>query len=254
MRILTILAILSVASNSLLAQVGMMQVAGKEDSRTYGGQFHVYNVEVPIEGTPYINEIYKQGETVINGKSRTVALMRYNAFNDAVELLDENQKPRKLLRRKNIAANFDGKTYMVMEYIKGGTTRLGYFNPLNQGEAKLLYKPKKEFIQARNPENGYDTYHPPTYKDASTYYLKVGDNAAKQIRLGRRILLKELKDQRGALKKYILEHDLNLKKEADVIRLLKFYNSNYKTSEKGFFFGPTALGSIYCRPLLCPTT
>jgi|GEM_PF-805147 len=245
--VFTIIALFS--GLTLWAQVGMLQVAGKEDSRTYGGQFHAYNFEVPVEGTPYVNEIYKQGETLINGKIRTAALMRYDAYNDAVELLDENQRPRKLLRRKNIAANFGGKTYQVMEYSFGGATKLGYFNPLNEGEVQLLYKPKKKFVQASNPENGYDSYRPPTYKDASTYYLKVGKNAAQEIKLGKRAILKELKDQRGALKKFILEHHLDMKKEVDVLRLLEFYNSNYKTSEKAIFGGPTALSSNFKLPL-----
>ncbi len=139
----------------LSAQVGITQIPGKENSITTHGQFHVLSYEVPILGSPYVNEIYKKGETLINGETKTAALMRYDALNEAVEIMDpNNRKPRKLLRRKNIAATFDGKTYQVLEYKDGKKIKLGYFNALNEGEAVLLYRPKKKFVQAETPENG----------------------------------------------------------------------------------------------------
>ena len=108
--------------------MGVTQIAGKENSITTHGQFHMLDYEVPILGSQYVNEVYKKGETLINGKSKTPALMRYDALNEAVEILDPiSQKPRKLLRRKNIAATFDGKTYSVMEYEQGNKNQVRLF-------------------------------------------------------------------------------------------------------------------------------
>lgn len=201
------------------------QLIGNGDGITTDTQVGIVIEEVPIEGTPYINSTYKHGETVINGINRTKALMRYNAYNDAIELLDENNTPRKLLRRKSIEALFDGRTYKIFDYAEGGKTREGYFNPLNTGEIKLLFKPKKMFVQAEKPDHGYDTYKPPIYMDISSYYLLSGDAPAHKTKLGKKQILKHLTKNMAQVKKYISTEKLNLKREGDVIELIDYYNS-----------------------------
>lgn len=231
-NIILVLFIFSTLAVNAQAQMGITQIAGKESSITTHGQFHILSLEVPILGSPYINEVYKEGETVISGKTQTAALMRYNALNESVELLDRaSQKPRKLLRRKNISATFGGKTYAVMEYNEGSKIKLGYFNQLNQGKISLLYRPKKTFVQAENPDNGYDKYDPPTYKDVSEYYIRVGDESASFIRLNKRQVLKAINDKEEILRPFIKKHRLNLKKESDVLLLLNYYNSLYDKKE-----------------------
>ena len=210
------------------------QIVGNGDGITTDTQIGITIEEVPIEGTPYMNPTYKHGETVINKKNRTKALMRYDAFYDAVELLDENNTPRKLLRRKSIQAVFDGKTYKIFDYAEVGKIREGYFNPLNKGETKLLFKPKKIFIQAEKPDHGYDTYKPPIYKDVSSYYIVSESSPAKRINLSKKQILKHLDNNTAQLKKYITTEKLNLKKESDVIQLIDYYNSILPQSlEKG---------------------
>lgn len=201
------------------------QIAGNGDGITTDTQVGIVIEEVPIEGTPYMNASYKHGETIINGQSRTKALMRYNAYYDSIELLDENNTPRKLLRRKSIEATFDGKTYKIFDYAEAGKVRQAYFNPLNKGGVQLLFRPKKLFVQAEKPDNGYDKYDPPIYKDVSAYYLREGEAPAVKIRLSKNQLLKYLDQNTAKIKKYIATEKLNLKKEGDVIQLVKYYNT-----------------------------
>lgn len=199
--------------------------------------------ELAIEGTPYINHIYKKGTTIINGKSKNSALMRYDAVDEAIEILDQNQRPRKLLRRQNIQAVFDGMAYIVVEFQEGKNKKLGYLNPLNEGETVLYYRPKKQLVEAQQPEHGYESYIPPTYKDISTYYIKHGDRPAERVKLGKNQILKKLDAKTSLLKKYISEHNLNLKKEHDVIRLLVHYNSMRETSKSHSSWDETGIGS-----------
>ena len=196
-------------------------------------QIETVSVEVPIEGTPFMNPTYKQGETIISGKSKTKALMRYNAYYDSIELLDENNTPRKLLRRKSIHAIFDGKTYQIFEYDEAGKKREGYFNPLNIGEVKLLFKPKKMFVQAKKPEHGYDQYKPPTFQDISSHYVIIGESTAIKTRLSKKQILKHLDKNTSQIRKLISNQKLNLQKEADVITLIDYYNTLHtKTAKK----------------------
>lgn len=209
----------------LMPIISFGQTVGNGSGITTDTQAGIVFEDVEIEGTPFMNPTYKQGETVINGKSKTKALMRYNAYYDSIELLDENKGPRKLLRRKSIEAVFDGKTYKIYTYSDFGKIREGYFNPLNEGETKLLFKPKKIFIQAEKPENGYDKYDPPTYKDISTYYIVKGDAPAIKTKLSKKQILKHLGKNTQQIKNYMTAEKLNLKKENDVIQLIDYYNS-----------------------------
>jgi hypothetical protein len=229
--------ILLLGSTTVFAQIN-----GNGDGITTDTQAGIVIREVPIEGSRYMNELYKQGETVINGNQQTAALMRYDALNDAVELLDNNQQPRKLLRRKNIWAKFDGKTYAVLDYKEGNRVKEGYFNPLNVGKTVLLFKPKKMFRQAEKPDNGYDTYDPPAYLDISEYYLKKGDAPAQLIKLNKRNVLKAIGGNTTELKRYVAQYHLNLSKEEDVVRLLDYYNSIVPPAKNGSAGGGTSLG------------
>ena len=187
--------------------------------------------EVPIDGSPYMNEIFKKGKTIINGKHTSDALMRYDAYRDAIEIKNENDIARTLLRRSNIVADIDGTIYMVREYRESGENKLGYFNPLNEGYARLLKKPKKIFVQAENPENGYDTFKPAKYQDISMYYIQKGDEPAIETKLSKRKILSFLDDSSEILKQYIKKNELNMRLESDIIQLINYYNTQ-ETNKK----------------------
>tara|TARA_R110000764_G_scaffold2541_2_gene10615 strand:- start:36 stop:725 length:690 start_codon:yes stop_codon:yes gene_type:complete len=187
--------------------------------------------EVPIDGSPYMNEIFKKGKTIINGKHTSDALMRYDAYRDAIEIKNENDVARTLLRRSNIVADIDGTIYMVREYRESGENKLGYFNPLNEGYARLLKKPKKIFVQAENPENGYDTFKPAKYQDISMYYIQKGDEPAIETKLSKRKILSFLDDSSEILKQYIKKNELNMRLESDIIQLINYYNTQ-ETNKK----------------------
>ena len=180
-----------------------VQTIGRSRGVMTPAQMGMSFFEVPIEGSPYINEIFKKGKTIINGKHTSDALMRYDAYRDAIEIKNENDIARTLLRRSNIVADIDGTIYMVREYRETGENKLGYFNPLNEGYVRLLIKPKKIFTQAENPENGYDTFKPAKYQD----------------------ILSFLNDSSEVLKQFIKKNELNMRSESDIIILINFYNT-----------------------------
>ncbi|WP_339655488.1 hypothetical protein [uncultured Maribacter sp.] len=202
-----------------------VQTIGNSSGLMTPAQMGMSFFEVPIEGSPYMNEIFKKGKTIINGKHTSNALMRYDAYRDAIEIKNENDIARTLLRRNNIVADIDGTIYMVREYRESSDIKLGYFNPLNEGYARLLKKPKKIFIQAENPENGYDTFKPAKYQDISMYYMQKGDSPAIETNLSKRKILSFLDDSSEILKQYIKKNELNMRLESDIIELLNYYNT-----------------------------
>lgn len=205
--------------------LGYGQVIGNGDGITTDVQVGIVYREVPIEGSAYVNDIYKNGKIYINDVVRSEALMRFDAVNEAIEILNENGEPRKLFRQNSIKATFDNLIYEVAEYKEGHNTKMAYFNPLNDGDIKLLFRPKKAFLQAENPDNGYDSFSPPKYKDVSSYYLKFGNNPAESINLSKRAILKALGQHEKTLKDYISTQELNLRNQKDAIQLIQFFNT-----------------------------
>jgi len=47
--------------------------------------------EFTIKGSPYLNEEHQEG-LIINGETKTEALIGYNAYYDSFQALDENKK------------------------------------------------------------------------------------------------------------------------------------------------------------------
>lgn len=180
--------------------------------------------DIPIEGSPYFNEQYRVGKTQVNGKTVRL-LMRHNALTDQIELKDVKQKEFNMLQRSDLTAEFGGRNYIYKEYRESGKKSGGYFIPLNEGRAVLFFKPKKVFVQAVKPDNGYDTFKPPVYKDVSSYFLKIGDQPMEELTLNRGNILKAFKDKAGILKTYVSRNNLNLRNEVEVLQLLEYYNS-----------------------------
>lgn len=179
-------------------------------------------IEYEIKGTPYQTDDYVVGSTTILENKGFSAPMRYNSAKDVIEFLDDDQKVKEVLRRPYITAKFNGKTYEVLAYKNGKKERLAYFNRLNSGETQLLFKPKKQIKIGTLKFQGVRTAR---YKDASMYFIQKNGKPAEMVRLNKADLLLKLSNKKTALTKFIIDYDLDLKKEADAVRLLEYYNS-----------------------------
>lgn len=200
------------------------QYNGNSFTMTHGQMELVY-YDAPTVGSPYLDDMYKTGTTIISNNSETKRLMRYNAFSDEMEFLSKQDKPLKLLKKENIVVELDGRTYKVYPYRYKGKNAKGYFNPLNEGEVVLYLQPRKKLIPAENIEHGYDDIDPAQYLNDFNYYLKKGDNSLEKIDLGKKDILYVLKDRYDELKTFIKENDLKLRKESDALQVIAHYNA-----------------------------
>jgi len=182
------------------------------------------SVEIEILNSPFVSRFYEEGKINIHGKPGLVAKMRYNAAKDVIEFKDENETVKELLRRPYISAEFDGKEYIVLNYVVEYTNinKLGYFNPLNEGKIQLLYMPKKSL-----EVSGYSIQERRSgkYSDVSSYYIKIGDGPAREVKLNKRSILKIIGERNLNLEQVIKNQNLNLKKVEDIIHLIDYYNT-----------------------------
>ncbi|MFK7811504.1 MAG: hypothetical protein AB8B59_03365 [Maribacter sp.] len=194
------------------------------------------------KGSPYIKETYQQG-FVVNGKNKTAALLRYNAYYDRFQFLDENNKKTFVLKSPNIKIELDGKTYELLTYkitvqdkalyyLPEGenektnkNNREGYFSSLTEGKTMLYTKTSKRLPKFQLPENGYDQFEPTELRTLVQYYLKRKNRPATRIRLSKKEVLFALNDKYDELRSYIKENKLKVKSEEEVIQIISYYDT-----------------------------
>jgi hypothetical protein len=186
-------------------------------------QLKAETVYFPIQGSPFYDDTYRLGEVYFRGE-RYMLFFRFNALKDRIELKDRTKQLFHLQKEAILEPTFGGRTYKYIYYYEDDELKQGYMVPLVKGPVTLYYKPKKVFIQAKSPENGYQGFSPPHYKDVSSYYLQVDKDLPKPVKLSRKALLETLNGNVNGLDQYIEEQELNLRQEADVIKLIGYYN------------------------------
>ncbi len=186
--------------------------------------YETWHRDLSVEGSPYLEEGFKEGIVII-GEKETKSLIRYNAYQETLEILGVDQKPQAVLRKKSIKAQLNGKIFVLIDYIENVVKqKTGYFNPLNAGKVVLYFKPRKKLLKVDLPDHGYEDVKMPKFVDDSAYYLQKNGQPAEEILLNQRYLLLHMKDQKKALKSYINENGLNVKRETDAIKLIAYYN------------------------------
>lgn len=212
----------------LMSTAMAAQYNGNQEMRNHG-MLLIQEYELPVNGTPYVNEIYKKGTITIQNADRTLKeerLMRFNAFTGELEYQSPGGKTQTLLKRENIEVVLDGLNYQVHPFRVNGEIQRGYFIPMNSSDRVVLYKkPIKHYRKPALPEHGYEEARMPEYFEASEYYLSIDGAPMVPVTLSKRGLLSSLDDREPALKAYINDHRLNLRNPKDALNLINFYNS-----------------------------
>ncbi len=183
------------------------------------------DLPVDVQGTPYATESFVIGRVSINKDSYS-SLLRYNAYLDEIQVKEAEDKIISLLKRDYISAKIGNKTYAIHSYKSGKEAiRRGYFVELNEGATKLILRERKEFVKGQQASSAYKNDTPSRLVDKRAYYLQEGDNPAQLIKLSKKSILPLLKAHQDEASAYVSENKLKLKKEAEIIQLLNYYNN-----------------------------
>lgn len=181
--------------------------------------------DIKADGSPYLNEEFVKGEVYVYDSLGIRGELRYNAFNSEVEVSETKGSYFTLLKRPYIEAEIGDRLFKMYTYKDNNDlNRVAYFNPLNEGNIVLLFKPEIKLKKAKAPETGYDKYVAPKYIDISSYYIKLGEEPAREIKLKKKTFNNLLKNKKEAVVSFIKDKDLNLSSEEDVILILNYYN------------------------------
>jgi len=216
---LTISAIIALGFSSY-AQGGNMNLPTAYIRNTLSG---TNNLPPDVIGSQYVNEDFKKGQVTIDGKSFET-YVRYNAFKDEFEIKEQSGDITSLLRRENMIVKIGQDTYEIFSYIEDGQSQKGYFKKLNSGENILLLKEDVTLTAAQKATSTYSADKPASLDLESQYFLKLNDNAAQEIRLKRKDILKAIDSKK--LEEYVSENKFKLKDENEVIQALNYINAS----------------------------
>lgn len=180
-------------------------------------------------GTPYFNSNFENGSiTFASGKRRDQALLKYNTYEDRLELSYQNRIfsiPGQMVSRFSIEMN--GREY---EFIKGFESRRlalsDFVMLLSDGPVKGLLKIDTSFQEAMA------TYGTATQRDEyvqeKTLYVHRNGSTERVRRLRERNIISLFDTHQDEIKAYITQSKLHLDNNDHLIELFSYYNSLLK--------------------------
>lgn len=176
------------------------------------------------DGTPYYPQAeFSKGIMFMDGKEIPNIELRYDGYKDMVELKIKEGEIYYSNNDKNIYFLTGGQKLVWVPYTVEGKNKEGYLYCLYCGEKnKLFVKRSKVFHEAQPARTGYQEAKPPRFSDEEETYIQLaGMDHAMELPRKKKEILELFSPLSENLEALIKEHNLNLKKEADIIVLLR---------------------------------
>lgn len=152
--------------------------------------------------------------------------MRYNAYADEIEIKNHVSEENygALMKDPSIYAKINKDIYVFIPY-DGSNEKGGYFNILTDGKTYDLYKKiTAAFIKPEKAKTSYDSNTPPRFDLITKYYL-VQDGRFLELPTSKSKVLKAMDSKKPEVKDYITENNLDVDKEADLIKVVTYFDS-----------------------------
>ena len=182
-------------------------------------------LRLDIEGSPYLNEEFVDGEIHTFKASYAGVSMRYNIYLDYIEFKQKGKSyildPEPRLRKVEV----DGNTLVVAKYGSIGKMKDGFFLLLDSGKLQLMSKKVIQFKEAQAPKALESSATPAKYQQLpDQFFYRIGQGEPVKISNIRKMIA-GLQDHQEELNAFAKKEKISAKREDDLIRLVKFYNS-----------------------------
>ncbi len=152
--------------------------------------------------------------------------MRYNAFADEIEIKknasDDNYSA--LVKSPDIFVKMFRELYVFVPY-EGSNEKGGYFNVLSDGKTYDLYKKVTTvFKEPRRAKTSYERDIPPSFTKETKYYL-VQNGTFLEMPSSKSKVLKMMNKKNKEIKEFIKKNNIDVGKEADMIKLVSYFDS-----------------------------
>jgi hypothetical protein len=180
-----------------------------------------------IKDEAYVNPNFLVGNIYQDDKLlKTNIPMRYNAYADEIEIKSHVSEKNygALMKDPSIYVKINKDIYVFIPY-EDSNEKGGYFNILADGKTYDLYKKTTAYFQEpQKARTSYQNDTPPTFGKATKYYL-VQNGKFFELPTNKAKVLKVMDSKKSELKTYIGENNLDVDKEADLIKVVTYYDS-----------------------------
>ena len=111
-------------------------------------------VPTNVLGSPYLDEEFKIGTVIIKDAESYKSLLRYNAYNDEIEMKNGNTTTA-IMKRDYITVKLGTDVFSIHTFAYEEGVKDGYFNVLNQGKAQLLRRRKVHLKEGKAATSSY---------------------------------------------------------------------------------------------------
>ena len=180
-----------------------------------------------IKGSLFINDTFRPAK--INDVIQQYPT-RYNAYSDNFEVQHNGKVKYIVITKENeTQVKFSGnnKLYKTFTYTDRDKTKKGFFVVLSEGKKhSFVLKEKIVFVDEQKPKTPYEKYKNPELKrKKDVYYLKLkGSNSLSELKLRKKDVIKFFGSDSKMISSLIKKNKLNVKKEKDLVQLLKLYD------------------------------
>jgi hypothetical protein len=181
-----------------------------------------------ILGSPYLYDEFIESEAISKDSIRYVNVkFRYNIFEDKLEYLN-GEEVLVLTNPHDFSYFFLGQDVLFYQSYpsRRELANQGYFLLLTIGNKAALSKKINITYEPPKDAQVYTAAKKPEFKrSADHYFIKFEGSVPSRIYPNKRKVLKSFPDKKGELEIFIIQNQLNFKKEDDIIKLVKYYNS-----------------------------
>ena len=182
-----------------------------------------------IKGSPYENDEFLMGRAMSDNLNiSNPYFMRYNIYNDVIEIKDKEQSVE-MSKSSDVYALINDREYHYESYSdESGKLNKGYFILLYKGEQLALYVRKtqryKDVVKAKT------SYHqdvPAAFVDSKDYSMKK-EGKMEFLSRNKKELTRQFPSLDAKLKSYIKTNRINVNDDADMIRLFAYIDQELK--------------------------
>lgn len=223
-----LITFLSLFSAGVLAQNtstgGNINTVG---NRVFLSQTKLIKTSEVRDGNPYYNGTsFLKAD--IPGYSKKLQELRYNAYSDEMEFSSDNEvyiadkEPGMVVGFEDL-----NKKYICLNYNFGFGDRYGYLVLLVSNPQKYsLYKREKfELLKGEKSINGINKDRNDYYSKEKDLYLLGYQKDFKKLDNSKKSLLEVFNSKSNEVENYLKTNKINLKKEADLIKLITYVNT-----------------------------
>jgi hypothetical protein len=183
-----------------------------------------------IDGTIYLNENFTLGSLYEDGEEFKKLYMRYDAYNDEVELKETlgSNVVRAMVKHPIYSCAVNGNEYYYLGYTdEDGNPQKGYLTPVVTGDDYTLFvKHIKVFKEGKPAKTSLDNSFPHRFLDKTEYYVsKTGDVPMFMKTRKSELLSMFSEEDQKAIKSYIKDKRPNVNDGDDLRNLFAYGNS-----------------------------